>query len=128
MSSFQAGGEGALAVFMWPVYVGMCQGEPGPDCGTEPYYNPEYRRGQITWTMQPNNGPIVGEADIHVPAGLYTHLTYHYGPGIWPAGPQLMGARQLEYPVGLTAGTIRIAPINEGDWINMPRCNGALIG
>lgn len=111
------GGEGVLGAFVWPVYVGLSNGQPDPACTGEPFMHPDYQRGQITWTTMPN-GEIIGRAVIHVPAGSYTHLTYHYGPSIWPSGPQLMGYRQNDHGLRFPqAGTATIDPINEGDWL-----------
>lgn len=115
------GGDGTLGVFVWPVYIGLSDGVPDPGCTGEPFMHPDYQRGQITWTAMPG-GEIVGSAMVHVPAGRYTHLTYHYGPSVWPSGPQLMGFLQLEY--GLWAPRAVIVPfekINQGDWLNRPR-------
>jgi len=115
------GGEGIFGAFIWPVYVGLSLGEPDPGCTGEPFYHADYQRGQITWTVMPQ-GEIVGRATILVPQGSYTHLTYHYGPSIWPAGPQLMGHRQLEHGLRFPqAGIATIDPINQGDWVNKPR-------
>jgi hypothetical protein len=113
--------EAELACFIWPVYVGLSLGQPEPACVGEPIFNPDYQRGQITWTPMPN-GEIVGRALIRVPAGDYTHLTYHYGPSVWPSGPQLMGFRQLDHGLRFPqAATVEIDPINQGDWVNKER-------
>lgn len=115
------GGDGTLGVFVWPVYIGLSDGAPDPGCTGEPFMHPDYQRGQITWTAMPG-GEVVGRATIHVAAGSYTHLTYHYGPSVWPSGPQLMGSRQLEYGLRFPhAGVVTIDPINQGDWLNRPR-------
>lgn len=118
------GGEGSLGVFIWPVYVGLANcvsGEATDSFDGEPFYHPDYARGNIKWVPMPN-GEIIGRAVIHVPKGSYTHLTYHYGPGVWPTGPQVMGRRQLEFALYFPANaSVTIDPINYGDWLNIPR-------
>lgn len=117
-------------MFVWPVYVGVTDGDPGEPygpCNGEPFYNLDYQRGQILWSTMPN-GEIVGRATILVPAGNYTHLTYHYGPGVWPSGPQLMGKRQLDHGLRfVNKGSVTIDPINKGDWLCMPRSSPPLL-
>lgn len=119
----EAGGAtGVLIVEVWPVYAGLAVSDPGEAmgaCAGEPYYHPDYERGQITWQVLPDSGAITGRAHIRVPAGTYTFLTYHYGPGVWPDGPQLVGKRRLEFALHFpAAGTVDIDPINQGDWIS----------
>lgn len=121
MTADLGGGEGTFTGFVWPVYVGLSLGEPDAACTGEPFYHADYQRGQILWAAMPG-GEVVGRATILVPAGSYTHLTYHYGPSIWPSGPQLMGFRQLEHGLRFgSAGEATVDPINQGDWVNVAR-------
>lgn len=116
--------EGILGAFIWPMYVGLATsdpGEPNGPCEGEPFLHPDYQRGQITWDVLPGD-EIIGHAKIMVPPGIYTHLTYHYGPGVRPAGPQLMGKRQLQFPLqAQTKMEVNIDPINQGDWLHTQR-------
>lgn len=102
------GGEGTLSMTVWPMYVGLCAGVIH-----EPLFSVDYERGQIKWVVMPN-GEIIGSAEINVPAGEYTHLTYHYGPG---AGDGFVGQHQLHHPLRFSGATIvAVDPINQGDW------------
>lgn len=109
------GGEIILSAEVWPTHVGFTQAEPGP--GPQPQWEPvgslEYDRGQISWTVMPND-EIVGKARTFVPAGTYTHMVYLHGPG---SLPMMCGYRALPHPVQFyEGGFIDIDPICYGDW------------
>jgi hypothetical protein len=109
--SLLAPSDGTLRVAVWPTYVGVCQQDPGP--GAVPYGEPqgtEYQRGQITWGME--RGEIIGRAQIHAGAGMYTHLAYFHGP----EGPHMCGKVQLSHPIRLSRATmITVHPITNPD-------------
>jgi hypothetical protein len=109
------GGELILSAEVWPTHVGFTTipPGPGPQPQGEPVDSPEYTRGQIAWTVMPND-EIVGRTRVFVPAGTYTHMVYLHGPG---SLPMMCGARVLPHPVSFAeSGFIDIDPINCGDW------------
>jgi hypothetical protein len=105
-------GEGTLSFTVWPAYVGACTGEPtnGVQTVWEPN-SPSYKRGQIMWALEGEQ--IVGRAEIHAPAGTYTHLLYFHHP----EEPHIAGSVQLPHPLVFTNPTnvIDVYPITNAD-------------
>ena len=110
-----AGGHGQLSVIVWPVYLGAALGEPGN--GTvalgEPYGEPNYQRGQITWTDH-GDGVILGSARIYLPKGIWTHLVFCSG---WHRDAVMDGGyTQMEHPIVFDRpGILNVDPIRNQD-------------
>jgi hypothetical protein len=106
---------GYLGVSVWPTYVGIAAGDPGPGPvpDHEPFGHVDYERGQIHWRTE--NGEILGRAQISVPKGVYTHLVFCYGPiQEMQAGP----GHPLEQPIVFDrAGFIDLDPIQNQSYL-----------
>lgn len=109
----KSGADGVLSMQVWPTYVGASQGHPLLVGFSEPDHV-NYKRGQIFWEtagddMLELKGQIIGRAQILVPAGLYTHLAYYYGP----EGPCMAGEGfQLPHPISFANdGVFEVYPI-----------------
>lgn len=100
-------GEGKLGFVVWPSYVGAHtdRGEPTDSL---------YQRGQITWSIDPldPSAKIVGRALVWLPAGTFTHLTYHSSP----EGGVPLGKIQLDHPLVFDySGRLEVYPITNPD-------------
>jgi hypothetical protein len=111
-----AAGVGTFGAVVWPAYVGVCEGDPGP--GPHAFGEPtgvEYQRGQIHWAVE-DSGEIVGRAFVHVGPGYYTHFAYFSGP----EGPRMSGKRQMAQPMDwrrapATGNVIEVYPLTNPD-------------
>lgn len=112
-------GLGILGATVWPTYIGLSCGEPGPGTATggtgipshESHGDLDYKRGMITWVTEAS-GLVWGQARVYVPKGVYTHVLFCHGPG-----PNLyLSAKQWESPVVFNkSGWIDINPIHNAD-------------
>lgn len=84
--------DGTLSIAVWPAYVGLGSTSPTTGLVDEPDDDPNYARGQITWSgEQPT-----GHARVFAPAGAYDHLVY----GMAPAGALAVhSVHKLPHPI-----------------------------
>ncbi len=109
-------GIGYITATVWPPYIGLSDGDPGPPGGIaegEPFEDINYQRGQIFWRTE--DGHTLGSAQVYVPKGVYTHIVFFSGPHrIHP----LMGANRLEQPAVFEAPIIiEIDPIHNDEYL-----------
>jgi len=105
---------GVLQVSVWPTYLGLSTGDPGPGPSpvNEPFGEPGYERGQIFWRTEADQ--VVGNARVYVPKGVYTHLVFCYGP----IQDMQAGSNRLEQPIIFDApGWIDVDPIQNQDYL-----------
>lgn len=117
---------GVLTVDVWPPYLGMATDHPGERGSVapagEPFGDINYTRGLIQWRNEPDAASpsgvqVVGSAHIYLPAGIFWHLVFFYGPH---AVHQVAGSNQLEQPVVFDRpGMIEINPIR--NQVYLPR-------
>jgi hypothetical protein len=110
-----AAGLGFLGFQIWPTYLGVATGHPGPGPvpAHEPWDDLNYARGQIHWRADAH-GLIWGRAEIFAPAGAYTHLVYCYGCN----RESLAAGKPLEQPIIFDRpGVIEIDPIVNQDYL-----------
>ena len=111
----ELGSPGVLGVVVWPTYVGVSGGDPGPGPVPEgePYEDINYSRGQITWQTEPD-GRVWGAAQVFVPKGVWTHFLFCHGPN----RELMIGQRQLEQPIIFDRpGIIDVDPIENRDYL-----------
>ena len=105
---------GVLTVDIWPPYVGLASGDPGPFGEHEPLEDASYERGLISWRTD-EHGLIWGRAEVHAPKGVYTHVVFFSGPG---RGHPVMRANLLEQAIVFDrAGVVEIDPIVNKDYL-----------
>jgi hypothetical protein len=124
-----SGVNAALNAIVWPVYVGVSNCHPGAVVGAcpmgEPWWHPDYERGQITWERMPPDllhvdGEILGRALIKAPAGIWTHWVFC--SGFQQAA--LMDSTLMDFPTVLQQSTvIDLRPIKgpQGPAVALPR-------
>ncbi len=109
-------GTGLLSGIVWPVYMGVATGDPGPVWAAplvEPFGDINYNRGQINWVPQ-KNGDVLGTAEVFVPKGVYTYLVFCAGP----LQHGIIGCRPLEQPLIFDRpGIVDISPIRNRDYL-----------
>lgn len=110
----QGVGQGVLGVVVWPTFMGVSAGPPGP--GPVPEHEPvgdlNYSRGQITWRTEPD-GRVWGSAQVYAPRGVWTHFLFCHGPT-----EMMIGERRLEHPIVFDRpGIIDILPIENTDYL-----------
>jgi len=109
------GGDGTLAIIVWPTYVGAAGQH-----GAEPADNDDYERGQITWLVNAAGEPY-GHAQILVPPGVYTDLCYFHHP----RSPLMIGYQHLAQPFDFrVAGVINVEHITKADFTQVVTPNG----
>ena len=100
------GGEGTLGFVVWPTHAGAVDGQ-----GREPMFGLEYARGQINWNLN-EQGKIVGNTRIQVPAGDWTWIIYTHNPH----NPGFITAKKLAHPLVLhEPGFIDLMDITEDE-------------
>jgi hypothetical protein len=100
--------EGVLSFVVWPTHAGVCN-----ERGEEPISDPDYERGQITWSVN-EQGRLVGEVRVRVPRGTldWTHVLYTHHP----SSPAIITAQKLAQPFRLPdGGTIQLLDITDAD-------------
>ncbi len=100
-------GDGTLTMVVWPTHVGAVNAK-----GEEPMSSAEYQRGQIKWSVN-EQGKLVGNVRVLVPAGEWTHVIYTHHP----TTPGFITAQKLAHPL-ITAGSggeIGLLDITEED-------------
>lgn len=99
--------EGVLTLSVWPTHAGALLAN-----GEEPISNPDYRRGQITWSVG-EDGVIRGKVRIDVPSGEWCYIIY----STHPVKSVVSAIQPLAHPLRISGpeGCIDLDGITEAD-------------